>query len=160
MSGDSMCASVSNEEIFLKKSDHRQSQPETAWVETLPQCTDVPGNQACSKRRAGQYLLLKNNRLISLCQTSNICKTWTWRRKKSKNYFKWIYILGIALVKETFKDYSKGLVWFSVCFLRAVGRGYFVFVLDSWMPLGSFRNLKTVRMSPLWDTIRDWQNQC
>lgn len=72
MSVESMRASVSNTEIFLRQSeasDHRHSHGLELSEERFCLNANVPGNQACSDRRAGQYLPLKDTSLITLCQT-------------------------------------------------------------------------------------------
>lgn len=71
MSVESMCASVSNREVFLRQSeasDHRHSHGLGLSGERFCLNANVPGNQACSDRRAGQYLPLKDTRLIVFCQ--------------------------------------------------------------------------------------------
>lgn len=69
---ESMRASVSNREIFLRQSeasDHRHSHSLGLSGERFCLNANVPGNQACSDRRAGQYLSLEDTRFIALCQT-------------------------------------------------------------------------------------------
>lgn len=69
---ESMRASVSNREIFLRQSeasDHRHSHGLELSEERFCLDANVPGNQACSDRRARQYLPLKDTRLIIFCQT-------------------------------------------------------------------------------------------
>lgn len=69
---ESMHVSVSNTEIFLRQSeasDHRHSHCLGRSGERFCLNANVPGNQACSDRRAGQYLPLEDTRFSALCQT-------------------------------------------------------------------------------------------